>query len=241
MKWIFSLSMHFIRGWPWQPSWSRVVSGVSMSRRSSNKVEEQRSSSSNTTAPIDTPLGNSYTLTHKGHNHAKYCFLLLCLPIQQPPDKKTEPGCSQDPEIPAPMPPQVSPYLLTHSSTPLLSAHIQTCTYWRPTAVHALSALVLIVVLLFLWSPLMDARPLKRVSFHTFFLLSLPPGGWCLFACQQSEGERRSWIIILPFCSLSLSLSLPSCLPISQSLSLFVSVSLQWLLNDVSTQQISES
>ena len=66
--------MHFIRGWPWQPSWSRVVFGVSMSRGSSNKVVEQRSSSSNTTAPIDTPSGSllTYTNTHT-HTHT-HCY-----------------------------------------------------------------------------------------------------------------------------------------------------------------------
>lgn len=57
--------MHFIRGWPWQPSWSRVVSEVSMSRRSSNRVVEQQSSSSNTTAPTDTPSGLSHVQAHQ--------------------------------------------------------------------------------------------------------------------------------------------------------------------------------
>ncbi len=128
-----------------------------MSRGSSNKVVEQQSSSSNTTAPIDTPSGTSlthtHTHTHKGYNYTK--VLLLCLRLQQPPNEKTEPGCSQDPEVPAPMPPQVRhKSLRTHRC-----AHIQghaaihiTRTHLQPTATRALTTLVLIVgvVLLFL-------------------------------------------------------------------------------------------
>lgn len=73
---ILFLSMHFIRGWPWQPSWSRVVSGVSMSRGSSNKVVEQQSSSSNTTAHTDTPSGtDTPQYTHVRYGYASIFFL----------------------------------------------------------------------------------------------------------------------------------------------------------------------
>lgn len=63
---------------------------------------------------------------------------------------------------------------------------------------HTTVVLIAGVVLLFLWSPLMDHRPLKQVS------PSLAPSlrGWCLFAWQQREKRRRSsWNIILPSCS----------------------------------------
>lgn len=70
-----SVSMHFIRGWPWQQSWSRVISGVSMRRGSSNKVVGQRSSSSNTTDPTDTPSGSELTHSMLFCRHISY----LCL------------------------------------------------------------------------------------------------------------------------------------------------------------------
>lgn len=142
------LSMHFIRGWPWQPSWSRVVSGVFMSRRSSNRVAEQQSSSSNTTAPTDTPSGTSQAHTHTNAKHNLHEHSLpsdACVFCrQQPPNEKTEPSCAQDSEVPAPMPPQVrhktfhsTPHkknqqkTRTHSHTHYraLTAHWHTCPH----------------------------------------------------------------------------------------------------------------
>lgn len=88
-----------------------------MSRRSSNRVVEQQSSSSNTTAPTDTPSGMSHTHRHTRTstlicNYTSVAFLLVLVLFcflyrQQPPNEETEPGCTQDSEVPAPMPPQV--------------------------------------------------------------------------------------------------------------------------------------
>ena len=263
--------MHFIRGWPWQPSWSRVVFGVSMSRGSSNKVVEQRSSSSNTTAPIDTPSGSLLTHTHTHtHTQTKYTATL----VRTLTDIKLTYSTKS---FKHPMSTFKQPFsyvewakclhisifvhvfsyscvfayssLLTkkqnqaarkilrfllrcrHRWVVILFRHPCTHnqghttihishTHLEPTATHAVTTLVLIVgvVLLFLWSPLMDHRPLKRVSRPSLFSLTLSPGGWCLFACQRREGERRSWNITLPSLSCRSS-SLPSSLSLSLCLS----------------------
>lgn len=101
----------------------------------------------------------------------------------------------------------------THNHT--YYQHIQL----QPTATFALTTLMLIagIVLLFLWSPLMDHRPLKRVSLPSLLSLSLSPGGWCLFACQQRQGEMTLWVTVLPSSSLSCSSSLsPSLSSLSE-------------------------
>lgn len=102
-----------------------------MRRGSSNKVVEQRSSSSNTTAPTDTPSGSEPAY---GVLFSPAHFLPLPVCPQQPLNEKTEPGCSQNPEIPATMPPQVRCYN-QHRNPADMSSHTHNLhTHLQPTA-----------------------------------------------------------------------------------------------------------
>lgn len=178
-----SVSMHFIRGWPWQPSWSRVISGVSMRRGSSNKVVEQRSSSSNTTAPTDTPSGSELAYSVLFCQHISYLCLLAYSSLLT---KKQNQAARK-----------ILRFLLRcrhRWGVTINTATLQTChsihiTYTNTCSPPplALTALMLIVgvVLLFLWSPLMDQRPMKRVSISSLFSPSFSPD-----ACLHVSGDR---------------------------------------------------
>lgn len=123
------------------------------------------------------------------------------------------------------MPPQVRPKTLNADSNTSARTSKDTClTLNKPTATHTHTTLLLIVgvVLLFTWSPLMDHRPLKRVSL--FLLSSLTPSLLVADACLHvSRGRGRGDPGLSSF---HLALSLSSSLPITLSFSLSVSLSL---------------
>lgn len=104
-----------------------------MRRGSSNKVVERQSLSSNTTAPTDTPSGAEL---NKQHVTLQAYFLPLPARLQQPLNEKTEPGCSQNPEFPASMPPQVRCQNLHYDPAAMFK---DTEAYTLPK--HALAAL----------------------------------------------------------------------------------------------------
>lgn len=192
-----SVSMHFIRGWPWQQSWSRVISGVSMRRGSSNKVVEQQSSSSNTTAPTDTPSGNELTHIVLFCRHISYLCLLAYSTLLM---KKQNQAARK-----------ILRFLLRcrhRWGITISTAALQTClriqkhthylhmqlqptvTCPHDTGVNSWCCFTVPV------KPI-DGPKAYEMGESFLPLLSLPLS-WCLFACQWRQGERTLFRVYPP-------------------------------------------